>query len=475
MAFALFACLDYGTTPDGASGTAGDARGGGLVDVPGSSLPEPALPCDPAEVPREGVFVSPDGNDTSGDGSRLLPLRTITAGLTTAAAAQLENVYVAQGTYAEALSFDASRQGVNVLGGWIRTGDTWKRDCETGFRSRTLVASPTNVGVRVDGATKPTALDALTIATRATCASKPDTGGESCYGVFITGNGTVIRLSRVKVLAGAGGAGGAAITPGPGGTSTCNGLSDCSLAPRPGTPGAAASASGDQGTLAASGFVPVDGLRGQSGGRGDNGTRGNVGATMTCATPGVGQCQSGGNQCIGGALLAGNAPSGTCGCGGLGGAGGGPGRGGGASVALYVAGAGAVVGLDDCALVASKGGDGSPGSAGGEGGPPSAGVNGTPASCPQDNGPSSAPGPDCGCVGMMDKSFAGGAKGSDGARGGKGGDGSGGAGGDSIPLVILAGARVVASGEHGQRQAGAPGRGAAGSPDGRSLESFTAP
>lgn len=446
------------------------------ADIPDASLPEPELPCKADDAPGDGVYVSPDGDDATGSGTALLPFKTITAGLTAAVAAQKSNVYLAEGTYPEPLTFDGSRQGVFVRGGFLRTGESWRRDCAPGFRSRTILASPTSVGVRVTGVTKPTGLDAMTVATRGSGVSSNDTAGESCFGVVVTGDGSVFKLSRVKVLAGAGGKGGGAISPGAAATSACDGRNGCSAAPpRQGKNGDGAKAPTEQGTFTAKGFVGVDGKAGGPGTEGDNGTAGLQGSAMTCAIPGQGQCQSGGDQCVHTAGAAGYAPSGTCGCGGLAGAAGGPGRSGGASVALLVSGAGTIVSIDDSALVTTGGGDGSPGGTGGPGGAPSDGAPGPAKSCPQDNGPSKPPGPECGCVGMSDRSFSGGAKGGAGMPGGAGGAGSGGVGGDSVIVVAIGGARALRTGDHGQLQRGPEGRGAGGAPNGRSIDELTLP
>jgi hypothetical protein len=424
-------------------------------------LPEPDLPCDPSEIPADGIHVSADGSDEAGNGSPLLPFKSIGAGVAAAAAAFKSTVYVAEGIYPEALELDEARQGLLVKGGWLRSGDTWRRDCESGFRARTVIASPSNVGVRVTGVTKPTGLEALTIATKATGRRDADAAGESCIGVWVTGDGSAFRLSRVKVIAGGGGAGGEASTPMQQGAVSCNGHDDCTTAPSVGRTGDSAPAPSAQGTYDAAGFVPIDGLGGGSGGPGTNGTPGGLGA--------------GHDVCVHGTTPSGNAPPGKCGCGGLPGLGGRAGRGGGASVALLVYGAGAIVSVDDTALVAGKAGDGSAGAAGALGGKPGSSSNGAPASCPSDNGPSTSPGPACGCVGKNEKGYSGGLAGGHGAAGGNGGTGSGGGGGDSIGFVTVGTAKVLVEGSFGQIVHGPAGLGAGGASEGRAMERFAAP
>lgn len=464
------------TNDSGAPTTTGDATS--AIDDEGGlpPLPEPALPCDPTELPKDGIHVATDGADDSGDGTPLLPLRTIGAAIRLAVTAAKENIYVAEGTYNEALAFDASHQGVTVAGGWLRSGETWKRDCAEGFRTRTVVASPANVAVRVTAVTKPTALDTITVATKAASTTANDEAGETCIGVLVSGDASSFRMNRVKVVAGRPGNGGGATPAAQPGAKTCDGVTDCS-ASTPAVPAAAANAAVTtlMGSFTADGFKPQDGAAGKAGIAGGNGTKGSPGEAKVCATPGVGQCQSGGNQCVDTTSPQGNAPSGLCGCGGLAGKPGAAGRGGGASISLLVSGAGSTVVVQDTALVASNGGDGSAGAVGGLGGTPTNGTKGATVSCPQNNQPTGPLGAGCGCGGKNDKSFAGGAAGGPGAAGGSGGGGSGGAGGDSIAYVTLGSAKVVTQGSQGQLQHGTAGHGAGGAPDGRSADNFVAP
>jgi len=285
---------------------------------------EPILPCDENERPTvaDGVFASTDGDDSAGNGTPLLPFRTINRSITAAVAGSKKRIYVAEGTYAESLAFDGARQGFVVSGAWKRAGDAWSRDCSQGFRTRTVVASPSNIAVRVSGVTTTTGLDALTVATKGTCAA-----GESCFGIFVSGANTVFSLKRVRVVAGSGGSGLAPRSPAPSGNRVCNGTSDCSNGAAGGT--ADAGNPGGPGSFTEAGFVPGDGLGGGTGTVGAHGTPGGPGNPTTCANAGVGQCNFGGDQCIHGASSGPRTAPGRCGCGGLGG--GGCGGGGGES------------------------------------------------------------------------------------------------------------------------------------------------
>ena len=179
----------------GASGSSGAAGDDGAAGAGGSGG---APPCDPNERPADGSFVSVSGNDTTGDGSASLPLKSIRQGLAAAAAAGKSVVYVDQGTYPESLALTTANSGVTVRGGFRATGATWQRDCSDGARAKTVVASPTNVGARVTGVTQKTTLESLTILTRASGSSSPGQAGESCYGVFVAGAGSPVSLVDVQ-------------------------------------------------------------------------------------------------------------------------------------------------------------------------------------------------------------------------------------------------------------------------------------
>src|SRR5262245_53527498 len=170
----------------GATGSGGSSAGGSSGTAGAGGAP----PCDPSERPAEGLFVSVNGNDTTGAGSPALPLKTIRQGLAAAAAAGKSVVFVDQGTYPESLALSAANSGVTVRGGFKATGAAWQRDCSDGARSKTVVASPTNVGARITGVTQRTTLQTLTILTRATGNSGMSQSGESCYGVFVSGAGS---------------------------------------------------------------------------------------------------------------------------------------------------------------------------------------------------------------------------------------------------------------------------------------------
>lgn len=421
---------DGGTPPPEAGTSSADA------DVPDAPY-EPPPPCDAAEAPGAGVYVSAAFGLPGGLGTSATPLKSIAAGLDAAAAAGATRVYVDEGTYPEALKFDDRHVGIVVEGGWKGSEAGWRRDCAEGFRARTIVESPELVGVTVE-VTKPGAasgLASLTVTTRAPAPPAPAAPGETTVGVLVRGPAS-FRLATVKVVAARGGAGGA-VPPATGqvASAACGACaSGAAGTPAPAAPSGRAAAFTDEG------FAPGDGAEGAGGGTGLAGTPGGAGQTSTCAVQTTGQCNDAVNPpfCgfINGTI---SATPGRCGCGGAGGAGGGAGRGGGASVALLVLGEGTVA-LDHANLTAVGGGAGSPGGAGAEGAAGEAGRAGTNATCFTASMQSGAQGPACSCQLASPKTLLGGPTGGRGGAGGKGAAGSGGAGGPAHAWVVVGGA-----------------------------------
>jgi hypothetical protein len=217
----------------------------------------------------------------------------------------------------------------------------------------------------------------------------------------------------------------------------CDGLSNC----QDGAAGAPVSVGPDAaaGTFSAAGYAPGDGSDGNPGNAGNNGTAGTAGQQKTgCKYSGCsGICSQGtcgdlgGNQVVTG-------KTGTCGCGGPGGIAGGGGRGGGGSIALFVAGAGAV-NVTASELAADVGGNGSGGLLGADGTNGTAGANGTAQTC---LGTCYSETP-CGGCGQNSTQAAGGSKGGNGGKGAAGTAGGGGSGGPSVAVVRYGGAVVM--------------------------------
>jgi len=455
-------CGDFAAASSSADALdGGDAAQGALPEPP-----EPPPPCDPDESPGEGVYVSAAFGTAGGLGTPESPLETITEGLEAAAAKGMTLVIVDEGTYPERLTFTDRHGGITVAGGWKGAESGWKRDCESGFRARTILESPESVAVTVEATVSaPTAgLDAMTITTRELDTTPPDTSGPSSIGVLVRGPAS-FRLRIVKVVATKGGAGGVPSVAVPVlGTTNCSGVNDCSDGA-----GGGGGANGGPGAprFSADGFVPGDGARGIAGTNAANGIPGGQPPSKVCALQAKGTCN---NTVTGGCDFTSDSVAGNlghCGCGGLGGEAGRPGRGGGASIAVLVIGSGTVA-LENTNLTAIGGGDGSDGAAGGEGAVGGIGTPGPAKSCFTGAGPSGAM--NCTCTLMNDVPVGGGPSGGSGGAGGKGGAGGGGAGGPAHAFVVVGSGKVLKDAAS-VFSVGAGGAGAGGAPSGASSKS----
>jgi hypothetical protein len=401
-----------------------------------------------------GVFVSSDaGDDTSGDGTKELPFKTITAGI---AAAAGKNVYVCVGEkdYGEKISLDLATDGVRIYGGFECANWTYATT-----RSA-QVLSPSNIALRIDGLKKGVHIENVDF--QATDAK--GTGFDaSSYGAFVT-NSKGVELTRVGLTAGdgmkgpdgapgaetpdaapagaaqhgkpavctgtlmdadggkwdaplcgsRGGAGGKA-NVGTAGSDGVSGTPDEGVDPpnavnrglgslvagadgdpgikgSKGNPGAVGTAASEEGSFAMGGYSTADGHAGSNGFPGQGG--GGGGASKSSVT-----CRA--------------ASGGAGGLGGCGGKPGGAGQGGGASVGLF-AWASAVT-LTSCTIASSTGGAGGAGGAGGGGG--GGGAGGLAGQGSQANN-----------IGLS-------GQGGQGGPGGNGGSGSGGTGGPSFAMV----------------------------------------
>jgi hypothetical protein len=330
-------------------------------------------------------------------------------------------VLIAAGSY---LGSVALLDGVSLFGGYDPM--TWQRD----FANITEIASPTSVGVSVEGYTSTGFIDGLQIkASNATSGSsralilKDITGPlQIRHNVLIAGNGA-------NGQAGADGANGSA--------------GACGSSPFGGGGGSPNGGGG--------GPAPSNGAPGPSGGPGANGgtppnqSQGvlNLAASNWTALGGNGGTSAsgggGGQGGFDGICFCGYTPGGGGGGGGGGGFGGGGGGGAGGSIVILAINADAAV-IQNNTLVRGSGGAGGNGGSGGQGAP--GGCGGAPTLC-------------CGLP------FAGtGTAGGAGGPGGTGGGGSGGAGGICVGVfrVSSPGLTVLSSAFQG----GAPGLGGIG-------------
>jgi hypothetical protein len=416
----------------------------------------------------KGIFVTQSGAASS-CGSMTTPCGSIQTALGLATQAGKTTVYVAQGTYAEAITLPA---GVTVSGGWDDLGGTWQPICKGSPASTTVIAAPSgSVKTVVASYAGASTLETLTIK------SEPQASvlaGQSVYGVFATGAQTQLAITDVIVDVANAGGGAAGSMGGPGspggaaGTCTTPDTGANGVAGTPGTAGGAPSYS-------VSGYSP-----GGPGGAGGTGGTGHVGT----AAPGQGQ--NGGPTCVtinntcgnqgGGCSSVGNVMScgttGGPGCAGTGSNGGTGGAGGGSSVGVFAW--DAHVTIDAGGIAPGNGGGGGDGGAGGMGGAGTAGAAGgkgpdVPTAC---HVKCLGQPPQCFCDSTAFTSGAPGT-GSTGGNGGQGGQGGGGSGGDSYCYYQGPNAQVSApslqctvgqaglGGDQGMTNQGANGKAAA--------------
>jgi len=443
----------------GAGGTSGTSGEGGTDPSSAGSGGAPPPPCDGSLSPdmdacvisdEYGIFVSPDGDDASADGTQAHPFAKLTSALGSESIAN-KHVYVCAADYAEPGILEIPDR-VSIYGGFSCDGGNWKYDSP--FPAHLLPASA--IGAMITDAKVGVVLQDV----RLDAQNAPDGTGANSFGLMIIRSQNIV-LKRVEIRAGKGGKG----STGADGPTGLDGIASgadqngeagtCSSPPfsRIGSQ-AITQQCGSQGgaggtAQAAVSYSPIqDGAGGypvtssNGGGKGgealgqnakpgqpgDNGARGDLGL----AAPAVGEfSEAGYNVASGGSGGPGKPGAGgggggaslgstTClgatgGAGGMGGCGGDPGAGGGgggASVALFSW--QSSVSLDGCNLTASTGG------AGGNGGNAHAGGAGKPG----------------GMGGGTDKDNTVGA-GGDGLRGGSGGNGGNGAGGTGGPAIAL--------------------------------------
>src|SRR6266545_1207930 len=464
-----------GTTDDscearqrcGAGGTSTDASGGSAGVSPDGAG------CDLSKSPAEsmcvvdeayGVFVSPNANAATADGTRAHPYQSLMTALQSAKTAGKRVYACDDGTgYAEQLVIDAMLDGIGMYGGFSCSDWTYSTT------RRASVRAPTTTGVKISKLAT-----GLTVQDFAFRAADATAKGESSIGVFVS-ESRGVKFSRVTITAGKGAAGDSppAVTPNavtgmPGnkGNDACQpavapigGMNTCASetsAGGPGGLGATGSAIGGQGSTGSStpmvatpagvggkgeGDVVAGGQwdclstdhgMAQGGAPGPDGVAG-VGATssgtldaagwqLTAGAPGkdghVGQGGGGGggakapSVCGGDAAAPTGASGGSGGGGGCGGKGGGGGGSGGSSMSLVSLNSDVL--LDTCDLAAANAGNGGNGAKGQQGGVGGDGGHGG--------------------VGSSSKNACSGGKGGD---GGNGGNGGGGAGGHSLGIAYV--------------------------------------
>lgn len=444
-----------GSSGDGGTSSGDAGAGGGPAKCNGTLSPD----ADSCVISDDfGVFVSPDGDDTTGDGSEATPFATLTMALANLGSSK--RVYVCDGDYSEPGTLEIP-SGASIFGGFGCDSGHWIYDSANNH-ARFTPNSP--IGADVKNATGVVLQDLSITAQDAT------SPGASSFGLMVVNGGAV--LTRVEVKAGKGAAGTAGVdgtkgadgavtgTDQQGQTAVCGGaggmskggawatVSDCGVLGGHGGAGYVSSAeTGGVGTPS----INVSPSDVQNGGAGESatdsaksggdGSKGNYGETGMLAAPTgtfsesgyanasggdgtsgyPGQGGGGGGASKGNGTTCSGASGGAGGMGGCGGTLGSGGKGGGASVALLSW--NSTVKLMKSSLVANSGGAGGNGGKGGAGG----------------LGRQGAAGGDADAL----HAISGGKNGGQGGLGGNGGNGAGGSGGPSIGIVYSTTAPVV--------------------------------
>ncbi len=182
----------------GSAGTDGGAGSSGSAGAAGSD----AATCDPTKAPSEdacvvadqyGVFVSPTGDDVSGDGSMTAPYATLAKALTEAKSAG-KRVYACAdgGDFTESVAIDASLDGLEVFGG-LRCSD-WAYSSAL----KTKDAAPDATAWTVTGLSAGLRVEDFEIDAADAAAS-----GESSIAMSVASS-TGVTLARVALHAGKG-------------------------------------------------------------------------------------------------------------------------------------------------------------------------------------------------------------------------------------------------------------------------------
>ncbi len=347
-----------------------------------------------------GIFVTLNGTDVATCGERASPCLTVQNGVAQAKLLKRKSVYIARGTYSEAIKLEP---GISLEGGWDTVSASWVPICGSDALSAVKLRMPggATATVTADFGAGEAGLRFLTVE------SKPAAGhGESLYGVFVRDASFTLTSVVVSMANGGDGDDGAIGDAGLPGISAAI-LDDAGCWGDDGGVGSPAtdSKASLEGTFGQAGYVPVAGTSGSS--------DGGMGASGLCAAADITVC----NQCQKACLHS------IAGCGGAPGAGGQGGHGAGSSIAVY--GWNANITVNGGAFTSGSGGSGGNGGVGGPGGP--GGLGRSESVCRAESCSVSPPS----CAGVCSPTIA---TGNAGGAGGAGGQGSGGAGGYSYAI-----------------------------------------
>lgn len=214
-----------GASGAGGSAATGGAATGGVTGTGGGGGAGGEPSCSPGTKPSEdgcivderfGVFVDgAGGDDTTGDGTRANPFKTI--GVAIASAGSLNRVFVCGGSYPESLVLTADDSALSVFGGL--SCDDWS------YTGEATAVEPATAGPALRAtATKTLLIEDLTF--RVESSALP---GGSSIGAILSDSELVLR--RVSIEAGTGGEGAKASgfdTPAPDGADGNPGSNACS-------------------------------------------------------------------------------------------------------------------------------------------------------------------------------------------------------------------------------------------------------
>jgi hypothetical protein len=417
-----------------------------------------------------GVFTSPLGSDTTGNGSRTQPYATIGHAMDVAAMGT-KRVYAcaSAGNYAESLTVGASRDGVAVYGALdCSVPATWAYNASM----LGTLAPASGYPLQVTGLTAGVTFEDFAFIAQSAPATPPAAGpGASSIAVLVNGASNV-AFARGKIVAGNGQPGALAVLSpysfpsamqlqGNPGTDAAGGAAVSVLCPdgstttggKGGDPPSGNGAPGMPSLGLGAGGTSLACMADTTGANGADGADGALGSNAPALTVvgaisnttwqpaagapgrpgGPGQGGGGGGASVPAGHVGGGGAGG--GAGGCGGAGGGGGTGGGASIAVLAIDA-AGLSFQGIALV------------GGNGGPGGAGVGGQPGQSASGN--AGLPLGSGGCPGGF------------GGIGGAGGAGAGGAGGSSVGLLYSGAMPTLDSQTQSAFQQGLVGSGGVG-------------
>lgn len=180
---------------------AGDASADGNLDGSGDTGIDAPFGCDLTKEPKDslacvadsvGMFVDgTNGNDTTGDGSKVKPMKTI--GKALEKVTNKPRIYICEGTYAEDVVLDASHDGVSLYGGW--------KCADWSYSGGKPVVGKGTLALKVDSVKSGTTIADLDVKS-----ADAAVAGQSSVAAFVNASDKVSFL-RDKLEAGAGNGG----------------------------------------------------------------------------------------------------------------------------------------------------------------------------------------------------------------------------------------------------------------------------